>query len=76
MSLKLKNMKGTSMSNEKIEALEIGLYEQYLEDLEKKYYQGVIAWGPDKGDAYYSKLPSEMEAEAEKMVKEFMDRNS
>ena len=64
------------MSNEKIEALELGLYEQYLEDLEKKYYQGVIAWGPDKGDAYYSKLPSEMEAEAEQMVKEFMDRNS
>ena len=64
------------MSHEKIEALEIGLYEQYLEDLEKKYYQGDIAWGPDKGDAYYSKLPSEMQAEAEKMVKEFMDRNS
>ena len=64
------------MSNEKIAALEIGLYEQYLEELEKKYYQGVIAWGPDKGDAYYSKLPSEMQAEAEKMVKEFMDRNS
>ena len=64
------------MSHEKIEALEVGLYEQYLEELEKKYYQGVITWGPDKGDAYYSKLPSEMEAEAEKMVKEFMDRNS
>ena len=64
------------MSNQKIEALELGLYDQYLEDLEKKYYQGTIAWGPDKGDAYYSKLPSEMEAEAEKMVKEFMDRNS
>ena len=64
------------MSNEKIEALEIGLYEQYLEDLEKKYYQGVIAWGPDKGDAYYSKTQSEMEQEAEKLVKEFMDRNS
>ena len=64
------------MSDQKIEALEIGLYEQYLEELEKKYYRGVIAWGPDKGDAYYSKLPSEMEAEAEKMVKEFMDRNS
>ena len=59
-----------------IENFEIGLYEQYLEDLEKKYYQGVITWGPDKGDAYYSKLPSEMQAEAEKMVKEFMDRNS
>ena len=64
------------MSNEKIEALEIGLYEQYLEELEKKYYQGVIAWGPDKGDAYYSKTQSEIEAEAEKKVKEFMDRNS
>ena len=64
------------MSNEKIEALEIGLYEQYLEDLEKKYYQGTIAWGPDKGDAYFSKTQSEMEAEAEKLVKEFMDRNS
>ena len=57
------------MSNEKIEALELGLYEQYLEDLEKKYYQGVIAWGPDKGDAYYSKMTSEMEEEATQMVK-------
>ena len=64
------------MSNPLIENFEIGLYEQYLEDLEKKYFQGVITWGPDKGDPYYSKLPSEMEAEAEKMVKEFMDRNS
>ena len=64
------------MSNEKIEALELGLYEDYLEELEKKYYQGVIAWGPDKGDAYYSKTQSEMEQEAEKLVKEFMDRNS
>ena len=64
------------MSDQKIEALEIGLYEQYLEDLEKKYYQGVITWGPDKGDAYYSKMTSEMEEEATQMVKEFMDRNS
>ena len=64
------------MSDQKIENFEIGLYEQYLEDLEKKYYQGVIALGPDKGDAYYSKLPSEMEEEATQMVKEFMDRNS
>ena len=64
------------MSDSKIENLEIGLYEQYLEDLEKKYYQGVITWGPDKGDAYFSKTQSEMEAEAEKKVKEFMDRNS
>ena len=64
------------MSNQKIEALELGLYEQYLEDLEKKYYQGVITWGPDKGEPYYSKTQSEMEAEAEKKVKEFIDRNS
>ena len=64
------------MSHHLIAEFEIGLYEQYLEELEKKYYQGVITWGPDKGEAYYSKLPSEMEAEAEKMGKEFMDRNS
>ena len=64
------------MSDPLIENFEIGLYEQYLEDLEKKYYQGIITWGPDKGEPYYSKLPSEMEAEAEKLVKEFMDRNS
>ena len=64
------------MSDPLIENFEIGLYEQYLEDLEKKYYQGVITWGPDKGDAYYSKTQSEMEEEAEKKVKEFMDRNS
>ena len=64
------------MSHPLIDNFEIGLYEQYLEDLEKKYFQGVITWGPDKGDPYYSKLPSEMEAEAEKMVKEFMDLNS
>ena len=64
------------MSDPLIDNFEIGLYEQYLEDLEKKYYQGIITWGPDKGEPYYSKLPSEMEAEAEKLVKEFMDRNS
>ncbi len=64
------------MSHEKIEALEIGLYEDYLKELEKKYYRGVVAWGPDKGDAYYSKTQSEMEEEAQKLVKEFMDRNS
>ena len=64
------------MSHHLIENFEIGLYEQYLEDLEKKYFLGVITWGPDKGEPYYSKTQSEMEAEAEKKVKEFMDRNS
>ena len=64
------------MSHHLIENFEIGLYEQYLEDLEKKYFQGVITWGPDKGEPYYSKTQGEMEQEAEKKVKEFMDRNS
>ena len=64
------------MSDTLIEKLELSLYEQYLEDLEKKYFQGVITWGPEKGEPYYSKTQSEMEAEAEKKVKEFMDRNS
>ena len=64
------------MSDQKIEALELGLYEQYLEDIEKKYFQGVITWGPEKGEPYYSKTKSDMEAEAEKKVKDFMDRNS
>ena len=64
------------MSDTLIEKLELSLYAQYLEDLEKKYFQGVIAWGPEKGEPYYSKTQSEMEAEAEKKVKEFMDRNS
>ena len=64
------------MSDPLIENFEIGLYEQYLEDLEKKYFQGVITWGPEKGEPYYSKTQSEMEKEAEKLVKEFMDRNS
>ena len=64
------------MSDPLIENFEIGLFEQYLEDLEKKYFQGVITWGPDKGEPYYSKTQGEMEQEAEKLVKEFMDRNS
>ena len=64
------------MSDPLIENFEIGLYEQYLEDLEKKYFQGVITWGPEKGEPYYSKTQSEMDKEAQKLVKEFMDRNS
>ena len=64
------------MSDHRIEQFEIGLYEDYLQDLEKKYYLGRITWGPDEGDAYYSKTQSEMEDEATKKVKEFMDRNS
>ena len=64
------------MSHPLIDNFEIGLYEQYLEDLEKKYFQGVITWGHEKGEPYYSKTQSEMDEEAQKLVKEFMDRNS
>ena len=73
MSLKLKNMKGTSMSDQKIEALEIALYESYLEELEKKYYGG---FNRVLKEPWFTKTDAEMEAEAEKLVKEFMDRNS
>ena len=65
------------MSDPLIENFEIGLYEQYLEDLEKKYFQGVITWGPEKGEPYYSKTTKlRWKQEAQKLVKEFMDRNS
>ena len=62
--------------NNLTEALEIGLFEDYLEKLEKKYYGGITSSGPDKGDPWFHKSYKEMEAEAEKMVEEFMDRNS
>ena len=64
------------MSDQKIEALEIGLYEDYLEKLEKKYFGGITAGGPDKGCPWYHKSDQEIEDEAEKKVQEFMDRNS
>ena len=66
-------MKGTSMSNQKIEALELSLYEDYLEELEKKYYGGI---NKVLNEPWFTKTDAEIEAEAEKKVKEFMDRNS
>ena len=61
------------MSDQKIEALEIGLYEDYLEELQKKYYGGINKY---LEEPWFHKSDEEMEAEAEQMVKEFMDRNS
>ncbi len=61
------------MSNSKIEALELSLYEDYLEELEKKYYGGI---NKVLNEPWFTKTDAEMEAEAEKKVKEFMDRNS
>ena len=61
------------MSNEKIEALELSLYEDYLEELEKKYYGGI---NKVLKEPWFTKTDAEIEEEATKKVKEFMDRNS
>ena len=61
------------MSDQKIEALELSLYEEYLEELEKKYYGGI---NKVLGEPWFHKSDAEIEAEAEKKVQEFMDRNS
>ena len=51
-------------------------YENILDDLYNKYFQGIISWGPDKGSPYYSKMESEIEEEADKLTEEFITRNS
>ena len=51
-------------------------YENILDDLYNKYFQGIISWGPDKGSPYYSKMESEIEEEAEKLTEEFITRYS
>ena len=61
------------MSDSKIEALELSLYEDYLEELEKKYYGGI---NKVLGEPWFTKTDAEIEAEAEKKVKEFITRNS
>ena len=61
------------MSNEKIENFEIGLYEDYLEELQKKYYGGI---NKVLKEPWFTKTDAEIEEEATKKVKEFMDRNS
>ena len=61
------------MSNEKIEALELSVYEDAIEELEKKYYGGI---NKVLGEPWFTKTDAEIEAEAEKKVQEFMDRNS
>ena len=63
------------MSDPLIENFEIGLYEQYLEDLEKKYFQGVITWGPEKGEPYYSKTQNEMIFAMNKLY-ELLEKNN
>ena len=53
------------MSDQKIEALEIGLYEDYLDELQKKYYGGI---NKVLGEPWFTKTDAEIEAEAEKKV--------
>ena len=64
------------MSNEIIVKLEERLYEDALEELQQKYFGGIVSGGPDEGTPWFSKSDAEIEAEAEKKVQEFMDRNS
>jgi len=61
------------MSDQKIEALELSLYEDAIEELEKKYYGGI---NKVLGEPWFTKTDAEIEKEAENKVKEFMDRNS
>jgi hypothetical protein len=61
------------MIDQKIEAFELSLYEDYLEELEKKYYGGI---NKVLNEPWFTKTDAEIEAEAENKVKEFMDRNS
>ena len=52
--------------------LEENLYEDYKGDLEMKYFGGINSIG----EPWFSKSEKEIEDEATKKVKEFMDRNS
>ena len=61
------------MSEYQIKNLELNLYEDYLEELEKKYYGGI---NKVLGEPWFTKTDAEIEDEATKKVKEFMDRNS
>jgi len=51
--------------------LEENLYEQYIDELEKKYFGGVNSIG----EPWFTKSQPEIEGEAKKEVEEFMTRN-
>ena len=54
------------MSEYQIKNLELNLYEDYLEELEKKYYGGI---NKVLGEPWFTKTDAEIEEEAEKKVK-------
>jgi len=62
-----------NMSNEITLKLGESLYEDYLEEIQNKNYGGINKF---LGEPWFHKSDAEMEAEAEKKVQEFMDRNS
>jgi len=64
------------MSDQLVIKLEECLYEDALEELEQKYFGGIVSGGPDEGTPWFSKSDAEIEEEATKKVQEFMDRNS
>ena len=64
------------MSDELVIKLEECLYEDALEELQQKYFGGIVSGGPDEGTPWFSKSDAEIEEEATKKVQEFMDRNS
>ena len=63
------------MSDQLVIKLEECLYEDALEELQQKYFGGIVSGGPDEGTPWFSKSDAEIEEETKK-VKEFMDRNS
>ena len=64
------------MSDQLVIKLEECLFEDALEELQQKYFGGIVSGGPDEGTPWFSKSDAEIEEEATKKVKEFMDRNS
>ena len=64
------------MSDQLVIKLEECLYEDALEELQQKYFGGIVSGGPDEGTPWFSKSDAEIEEEATKKVKEVMDRNS
>ena len=64
------------MSDQLVIKLEECLYEDALEELQQKYFGGIVSGGPDEGTPWFSKADAEIEEEATKKVQEFMDRNS
>jgi len=64
------------MSDQLVIKLEERLYEDALEELQQKYFGGIVNGGPDEGTPWFSKSDAEIEEEATKKVQEFMDRNS